>query len=416
MDWIIKFFHETWTILLEMAPYLLLGFFLAGLLSVLIRQELIERWLGKKSFGSVVKASLFGVPLPLCSCGVIPVTSSLYRRGASKGATTSFLTSTPQTGIDSILATAGLIGPLFAWVRVGVALISGIIAGLLVDIFETKRKETTDFHYENEQAPATTLREKFRACFHYGFYTLPQDIGKSLVVGILLAGLLGALLPEDWGKSFLSNPWLTYLAVTLIAIPLYVCSTGSIPIAFALMTSGVSPGAALVFLIAGPATNVATLTTLYKILGRRTIAIYLSCIVGISWLSGWLLDFYGGAIVSEAVNHHHAESGSSWWQYASGIGLILIVSWALIYPRFIHLSSKQVMETHRKTKLKVTGMTCSHCANNVAKALGKVPGVKSASADAHLNLAWVEGESLDPTALAAAISEAGYEFNGVDES
>ena len=120
-DWLTALLNETWTILMEMAPFLLLGFFLAGLLSVVIKQDLIERWLGKRTLGSVVKASLLGVPLPLCSCGVIPVTSSLYQRGASKGATTSFLTSTPQTGVDSILATAGLIGPLFAGIRVLVA-------------------------------------------------------------------------------------------------------------------------------------------------------------------------------------------------------------------------------------------------------------------------------------------------------
>ena len=163
MDWSLIWLKEVWNILLEMAPYLLLGFFLAGLLSVTIRQDLIERWLGKRTWGSVIKASLLGVPLPLCSCGVIPVTSSLYRRGASKGATTSFLTSTPQTGIDSIVATAGLIGPLFAWIRVVVALVSGVVAGILVDLFEKESEPAEVIKPDTETPKSARSSEKLKA-------------------------------------------------------------------------------------------------------------------------------------------------------------------------------------------------------------------------------------------------------------
>ncbi|MCZ6673864.1 MAG: permease [Verrucomicrobia bacterium] len=410
-DWLTELGSETWTILMEMAPFLLLGFLLAGLLSVVIKQDLIERWLGKRTLGSVVKASLLGVPLPLCSCGVIPVTSSLYQRGASKGATTSFLTSTPQTGVDSILATAGLIGPLFAGIRVLVALISGIIAGILVDLFEKgphpEQTSNPEINTRSDQSPIEKLTETLR----YGFFTLPQDIGKTLVLGILLAGLLGTLLPENWGESYLSNPWLTYLAVTMVAIPLYVCSTGSIPIAFALLTAGVSPGAALVFLIAGPATNVATITTLLKILGRRTIAIYLVSIVVISWTSGWLLDVYGGAVIAETAAHIHQSTGHSLLQIISGISLLVMVIWAYVYPLFqTHNKSKPMEEM---STLRVEGMTCSHCANHVEQALKKIPGVSAARADAAQNLAWVEGENLNSQVLSNAIKDAGYEFKGL---
>ena len=206
IDWIIIFGRATWNILLEMSPYLLLGFFLAGILSVLIRQRLIEQWLGRQSLGSVVKASILGVPLPLCSCGVIPITSSLYHRGAGKGATTSFLTSTPQTGVDSILATAGLMGPVFAIFRVLVALLSGVLAGLLVDLFERSESKTTLKQVGETKSENKSLNQKLWGIVRYGFYTLPQDIGKSLVLGIVLAGLLSAVLPENWGNTYLNNP------------------------------------------------------------------------------------------------------------------------------------------------------------------------------------------------------------------
>jgi hypothetical protein len=412
MDWSLIWLKEVWNILLEMAPYLLLGFFLAGLLSVTIRQDLIERWLGKRTWGSVIKASLLGVPLPLCSCGVIPVTSSLYRRGASKGATTSFLTSTPQTGIDSIVATAGLIGPLFAWIRVVVALVSGVVAGILVDLFEKESEPAEVIKPDTETPKSARSSEKLKAIFSYGFFTLPQDIGKSLILGIVLAGLLGSLLPENWGETYLNNPWITYLAVTMIAIPLYVCSTGSIPIAFALMASGVSPGAALVFLIAGPATNVATVTTLLKILGRRTILIYLLTIVSISWLSGWLLDMYGGSLIGDALVHHGPSMEYSIIKSTSAIGLIAMVIWAYIFPRFRKRPSSLNNGSFSTSTLKVEGMTCSHCASNVVQGLQKVSGVTSVKADPTLNLAWVEGDNIDKHALENAVGKAGYKFKG----
>jgi uncharacterized protein len=412
MSLLLNLLHEIWTILLEMAPFLLLGFFLAGLLSVIVSQDLIERWLGKRGFTSVVKASLFGVPLPLCSCGVIPVTTSLYKRGASKGATTSFLTSTPQTGVDSILATIGLMGPVFAWFRVAVALVSGIIAGALVDLFENEANKPGPTGKDTHAPVVTSLGEKISAILKYGFYTLPQDIGKSLILGIVLAGLLGALLPDNWGETYLSNPWLTYLGVTLIAIPMYVCSTGSIPIAFALMASGVSPGATLVFLIAGPATNAATITTLFKMLGRRTIAIYLCTIVVISWLSGWLLDMYGGSLVKKSLLHHHAESGYSLVQFLSAVALIGMVLWTYLYPQLQKRNGVQTMESENTITLKVEGMTCSHCANSVVRALETIPGVTSARADQTQNLAWVEGENIEKCALGEAIGKAGYDFKG----
>ena len=410
--WLKTFWTETWNILLEMSPYLLIGFLLAGLLSVIIKQEVIERWLGKRTLGSVIKASLLGVPLPLCSCGVIPVTSSLYQRGASKGATTSFLTSTPQTGIDSILATAGLMGPVFSFFRVVVALVSGIIAGVLVDFFEKENVRPMDVASTKTEIENGSNVGKLKGMVIYGLYTLPQDIAKNLVIGILLAGLLSTVLPTDLGAAYLTNPWITYIGVTLVAIPLYVCSTGSIPIAFALMAAGVSPGATLVFLIAGPATNVATITTLVKILGRRTIAIYLTSIVLISWLSGFILDAYGSSLIG-TVKAHHVELGTpSTIKILSGIGLIVMLVWTYLYPKIKTPIRNSSVEGLRSSTLRVDGMTCSHCGSSISKAVLKIPGVQTADADPKQNLVWIKGNGYDLNAIIKAVADAGFEYKG----
>lgn len=412
-DWLAFFGNETWNIVLEMAPYLLLGFFLAGLLSVIIKQEWIERWLGNQSLGAVVKASIFGVTLPLCSCGVIPVTTSLYQRGASKGATTSFLTSTPQTGVDSILATSALIGPVFAGIRVIVALVSGVITGLLVDLLEpSERKAITPFQKRpqiSEENETSALAKIIR----YGFYILPRDIGKALVLGIVLAGLLSAVIPENWGEPYLGNPWFTYLAVTLVAIPLYVCSTGSIPIAFALMASGVSPGAALVFLIAGPATNVATATTLLKILGRRTMGIYLGSIIALSWASGWFVDAFGSGWFADVNLHHHTMAKPSLIHLMSGVALLIMMVMVWAFPYFKKLLGASRLDQKSISKIRVEGMTCSHCASSVEKALKGVPGVASARANVRRNLAWIESEHINVEAVERAIAKAGFKFKGL---
>jgi len=410
--WLKTFWTETWNILLEMSPYLLIGFLLAGFLSVIIKQEVIERWLGKRTLGSVIKASLLGVPLPLCSCGVIPVTSSLYQRGASKGATTSFLTSTPQTGIDSILATAGLMGPVFSFFRVVVALVSGIIAGVLVDFFEKENVRPMDVASTKTEIENGSNVGKLKGMVIYGLYTLPQDIAKNLVIGILLAGLLSTVLPTDLGAAYLTNPWITYIGVTLVAIPLYVCSTGSIPIAFALMAAGVSPGATLVFLIAGPATNVATITTLVKILGRRTIAIYLTSIVLISWLSGFILDAYGSSLIG-TVKAHHVELGTpSTIKILSGIGLIVMLVWTSLYPKIKTPIRNSSVEGLRSSTLRVDGMTCSHCGSSISKAVLKIPGVQTADADPKQNLVWIKGTGYDLNAIIKAVADAGFEYKG----
>ncbi|MEI8207288.1 MAG: permease, partial [Kiritimatiellales bacterium] len=260
----------------------------------------------------ITKASLLGVPIPLCSCSVIPVTASLRRHGATKGAAISFLTSTPQTGVDSIAATWGLLGPLFAIFRMAVAFITGIICGAAVEALTPPSEESAD-DCRDDNCPTCNRKSganKWKQVFVYGFGVLPRDIGRALLIGVIISGLLGALVPEDFFTRYLHSEWLSMLAVMALGIPLYVCSTGSIPVALAMIGMGLSPGAALVFMITGPATNAATIATVLQTMGRRTMLIYLATLAGCSLAAGWLLNrMVTTQVLTEHVHHHAAEAG-----------------------------------------------------------------------------------------------------------
>ncbi|MEM8783609.1 MAG: permease, partial [Planctomycetota bacterium] len=248
LDALLEILTEFWSVLAEMAPWLVIGFALAGVLWVFVKPAWVARHLSAedgRGKWAVIKASLMGVPLPLCSCGVIPVGTSLHKQGASKGASASFLISTPQTGVDSILATYALMGPVYAVVRPAVALASGVLGGWLVDLVE--RRETREAHpaekaaetggcassccgFSTEAAGVTSWWGKAKAAARYGFVTLPADLVGSLFVGLLLAAVLTTLLGGDALATWFGGAWGVGFAV-LIGIPIYVCSTGSIPIA-----------------------------------------------------------------------------------------------------------------------------------------------------------------------------------------
>ncbi len=354
LSFLIEFAHNTWDLVAEMAPYLLFGFGAAGVLHVLIRREFVERWLGKPGLGGVIKASVLGVPMPLCSCSVIPVAASLRKSGATRGATASFLSSTPQTGVDSILATYALLGGLFTAVRVFVAFVCGIITGYLIEMLCKDTKETKpatppmsfapmetsklappSFGAMQPKAcsatkkPTTPKRSPMEAA-RYGFVTLPADLANALIVGLLLAGFITTLLPDDLLSGALSTGPLAFLLATAISLPLYVCATASIPMAYALLAAGLSPGAALVFLITGPATNTATIVTVWKMLGRKATAIYLISLLAIAWLAGWLFNTALHSEADAAAAHHHEVLHTSLWQHGSGvllIGLLLFSVW-----------------------------------------------------------------------------------------
>ena len=297
-DFIKSIIIDFWDTVAEMSPYLLFGFFVAGILSVLVSQRLVERHLGSRGIWSLVKASILGVPLPLCSCGVIPVSMSLHKHGASKGSTISFLLSTPQTGIDSIFVTLSLLGPLFAVFRPLAAFVTGIVGGALVNVFGQSTEDkirVPPTKYADECCGGAENKKIVRG-LKYGFVTLPRDIGKAMLVGLVIAAVISALVPDGYFAEKLGTGILAMVVMMLLGIPVYVCATASVPVAAALILKGLTPGAALVFLMTGPATNAASFATIWKVLGRATAITYLAAVAGCALLSGILLDYIAAGV------------------------------------------------------------------------------------------------------------------------
>ena len=402
MDLALNILHECWFMLAAMAPYLLLGFLVAGLLSAFVKPAFVEEHLGKAGLKQVAKASLLGVPLPLCSCGVIPVAASLRRHGASQGATVSFLTSTPQTGVDSIMVTYGLLGPVFTMFRVVIAFVSGLICGGAVDALARKEEEG---EAEPPACPcgAETHGGRIRHALAYGFLTLPRDIGKALLVGIVISGLLSVAVPPDALHSSLRGGPLAMLAAMAIGIPMYVCSTGSVPIAVAMLKMGVSPGAALVFLITGPATNAATFTTLWRVLGRRSTLVYLASIAGCALAAGVLMDRL--LPVTEIEEHIHGQGALSPGQHLMGVLLLgLLIGSRMVWPGGAGASG----EREPQVVLAIEGMRCSRCVEAVTHVLLECDGVEVAEVDLKAKSAKVYGSDPDPAALLQSLETLGY--------
>lgn len=316
-----------------MAPSLLLGFLIAGILSAFITPELIKEHLGKSNFWQICKASIFGVPLPLCSCSVLPVAASLRKNGAGKGSTISFLTSTPQTGVDSIFITNALLGGMFTIIRVVVAFITGILAGSMVRIFTKNDDDNQEIPEEKSCCKCENENKKESPIQHiirYGFITLPKDIGKSMLVGLLLSAIITSFLPANFfADKLLGNEFFSMIVMLVIGIIIYVCSSGSVPIVLSLIASGISPGAGLVFLITGPATNLASLTTLTKIVGTKSVFIYLATLATVALISGYILNqFMDSSTISQMV--HSGHKSLSWLNHLSAVILLIMLGQSLI--------------------------------------------------------------------------------------
>ncbi len=433
MDLLLTFASASWAVFGAMAPYLLLGFAVAGLLSVVISPEWVERHLGGNGLGQVVKASLFGVPLPLCSCGVIPVAASLRRHGASKGATTAFLLSTPQTGVDSIAVTYGLLGPFLAVVRPLAALVTGVVGGGLVQAFNHSGEAGGASGSENEAVSSCSSdccdaekkkRPRILEALHYGLVVLPRDIGKALILGVAISGLIATFVAPQALESYLGGGLWPMLAAMAIGIPLYVCATASTPIALGLIHAGLSPGAALVFLISGPATNSAALTTLWRVLGRRAAFIYLATVAAASLATGFAVDGLiatGGlpasalvpaasSIGSQAAHAHHEVAGAmSWFEISSALVLLVVLVNALRPRRRADGVEAMVTDDERVMELRVDGMHCNGCVQSVRRALSEVPGVTSAEVMLDQGLARVRGRDVSAQDLIEAVSSLGFE-------
>jgi hypothetical protein len=289
----------------------------------------VTRHLGRPGLAGVVKASLFGIPLPLCSCSVIPVASSIRKQGASKGAFVSFLISTPETGIDSIAISYALLGPLWAIVRPVAAFVTALTAGALVDRIDPASASTRGHARENPggngacaesracaDRPPTIAGRRITAALRYGLVDMIADLSPWLVGGFLLAGLATAAIPDGFLQSYVGTGLSAMLVMLIVGLPLYVCSTSSTPIAAALIARGLSPGAALVFLLVGPATNIVTMVVVSRDVGRRGLAIYLLTIAVVAVAFGLLIDLTWPSLpVSLAtipVCGDHSASTAGW--------------------------------------------------------------------------------------------------------
>ena len=337
----------------EMAPYLMLGFFIAGLLRTFVPHSLYSRHLAPRNMKSVVKAAALGIPLPLCSCGVIPTSVGLRKEGVSHGACTSFLIATPQTGVDSIAATYSLMGLPFAIVRPVAALFTAMFGGWLVNKYAREDEQVSaeaamsgehdhcdcgcddhnhhhhhhDHHHDDfcscsteECSSKSTFWEKLKGALEYGFVEMLQDVGKWLVIGLLIAALITVAVPNHWLAALHEYKLLNMLIVLAVAIPMYVCATGSIPIAVSLMAKGLTPGAALVLLMAGPAVNSASILVIGKVFGKRTLSLYvLSIIIG-AILFGLGIDyllpqewFAVSSVITEGGHCAHCLTAWDWF-------------------------------------------------------------------------------------------------------
>ncbi len=362
-----------------MSPYLILGFLISGLLHVYVPKTLYSRFLHRKGWSSVVGAAILGVPLPLCSCGVIPTAMTLKKEGASDGATVAFLVGTPQTGVDSILATYSLLGLPFAIIRPVAAFFIAIFSGVMIDKYgESSKSKKVDYSTlrvvspssQPNQSDSFTSSKCSCGCSHsvdeldsqpktllralrYGYVDMMVDFGTWLFVGLFIAAAITVFIPDALFALFKEYYLLNLLLILLISIPMYICATGSIPIALSLIMKGVSPGAAFVLLMAGPATNIASLIILRKGIGGRKITIYLlSIIVGAiacallidfilpqDWFSGFVsIDDCGLALHEHEHGHDHTHDhnhdlcthGPIWWQTTTSIILVVLFANSLI--------------------------------------------------------------------------------------
>lgn len=422
--------NEIFALINEMSPYLLLGFLLAGLMHEFIPSGWYTKYLSKRSFASVVYAALFGVPLPLCSCGVIPTAMSLRKEGASRGATISFLIATPQTGVDSIIATYSLMGLPFAVIRPVIAMLTAVFGGALVNAVDTSDDTIAPAACETEQKSHKSLLAKLKDALAYAYLEMMEDIGKWLVVGLVVAGLITVLVPDSFFEVFKDNSLMSMLLVLCLAVPMYICATGSIPIAVALMMKGLTPGAGLVLLMAGPACNMASILVVGRVLGRRTLITYLASIiigaVGFGLAIDHLLPrewFMQGLVGQDAccMSEH-----TGWFSIGCTILLALLLVNALVMSRLgghshchcheheghshCHEHEGHEAACHcggAEMLLHVEGMTCSHCRESVRRTIAAMPGVTSVEVDLASGVARIEGD-VKVADVQAALMEVGF--------
>lgn len=397
------FYLNIWQVFLDLSLSLLLGLFIAGLLHAYFPAGLLRSGLDQPTFASALKAALIGVPLPLCSCGVIPASLAMRKSGASLGATVAFLISTPQTGVDSILVSASMLGLPFAIFKVCAAFISGLLGGILTNHFTVH--EELPLAKSEFNTTSNTHFNRIITALNYALFDLLGAIYWWIIGGVIAAALISTLIPTDY---FATQPWtqgIGGMLITLaIAAPLYVCTTGSVPIAASLIAAGMSPSSALVFLMAGPATNLATMGSVYQVLGSRVLLIYLGTVIGTSLLFGFTFDFVLAYTMPMQHNHIHESSSISIAASLLVIGLLLFLSARHILLKFTEQSTVQ----DNDLLLKVEGMTCAHCVARVKSVLENCAAVQEAAPNLATGIVRIRSTNPDFSPLINAVEQAGY--------
>ncbi len=423
MDLLLEYLKQYGTDLLliinEMSVYLLLGLLFAGLLKVFLPERFIVKYLRASNTRSAVNATLLGVPLPLCSCGVLPTGIALHKNGASKGATNAFLTSTPQTGLDSILVTYAMLGLPMAIIRPLVAFVSGIVSGVVTNKLtkdeakaELEAEQTQTFVCSEEpKALGTKLLEVFR----YAYLTFLSDIAKYLVWGLLAAALISVLIPNDFFSSSLVSGIWGILLILLASMPMYICATASVPIAAVLMAKGVSPGAVLVFLMAGPATNAAAFTLIGKTLGRKSLIAYLGTIITSAVGFGLLIDAFLPRVwfipMSAVAGEHCLEPNQFVFWLKTAASLVLIALLVYIFMRkWQSEHSEQVVEKGERA-FSVPDMSCNHCKKSLEGAFAPLADVQRVEADLAHKTLLIQG-AISEEEIQKVIEDLGFTFGG----
>jgi len=429
-----------------MSPYLLLGFFFAGVLKVWFPQKWVDKYMGKNNARSVINTALLGIPLPLCSCGVIPTGISFYKNGASKGSSVSFLISTPQTGIDSILVTYSLLGLPFALIRVLVALVTGIFGGIITNLIG--KNESSNI----QKAPTNCCSSSkngssnsFIKVFKYGFNKFLMDIAKWLIIGIVIAAFLSTLIPEDFFSVYMNNELLSIITILIASVPLYLCATASVPIAAVLMMKGLSPGAALVLLMAGPATNAATIIIIKKVFGNKTLMSYLGSIISGAVIFGLLINHFLPSEWFQMISSSHLQKQHEllpdWLKLGSSFVLISLIIYGYIRKKITlkksqqrtsvktvllnpqqHLNSQQPIKfssaqfsfvaSNQQATYKIEGMTCSHCKSSIENNLKKLEGIEIVKATPMTNKVEIKGAKINKQQIEETINSLGFNFKG----
>ncbi|EDZ63624.1 putative permease [Sulfurimonas gotlandica GD1] len=348
MELLIEFFTALYDLSNAMALFIIFGLAFAGVMHELVPETLVTKHLGKESIGSVIKSTIFGIPLPVCSCGVIPLASSIKKSGASKGATLSFLISTPITGIDSILATYGMFGWIFTIYRVITSMAIAMVAGILTNIYDKEiipeevEEKSDSCCCSSSCSSESEAKQKFsfKKAMEYAFVTLLGDIAKPLLWGLIIGALITIAIPQNLSEILTEYSWLSYIIAIAIAVPMYVCATASLPIAAGLMLSGVSAGAAFVFLSAGPATNTVTIGVVKKMLGTKSLYIYLGTIILGSVIFGLGLDFVFDINSIDAKSLIHMEEEAGLLEILSSVVLWSFMLYFLFKPYFKKASNE----------------------------------------------------------------------------